>query len=406
MLRKIHTSLNEFINYDIPEITPYNIRKSKCTKKRLNLVIPSINREHLFGGILTALKFFNILKKRFNNKLTFRIILNDASPDEISKTKFSEYTFSSNEEDLDIDNIIIPFNDRYNKTIPIGKNDIFIATSWWTAYVIQKAILQQSKLYKQPPQKLIYFIQDYEPGFYPWSSRYLLALSTYQNKAVKTLAVFNSDLLQEYFHHQGLKFYKEYYFNPKLNINLKKHIDNLKSFNKKKQIIFYGRPNIGKRNCFEIIIKALEQFIQSKENIKDWTIFSVGEKHDTIRIGSIKIESLGKLSLEGYASLLKETAIGISLMMSPHPSYPPLEMAHFGALTITNHYANKDLSKWHDNLFSLTNASPENITNTLLELTTRFEKNPKSGLKGESKVPFYTDDSEQFGFIDKLIKNI
>lgn len=39
-----------------------------------------------------------------------------------------------------------------------------------------------------------------------------------------------------------------------------------------------------------------------------------------------------------------DTYAGISLMSSPHPSYPPLEMSVFGIKVITNNYSNKDLS--------------------------------------------------------------
>jgi hypothetical protein len=53
----------------------------------------------------------------------------------------------------------------------------------------------------------------------------------------------------------------------------------------------------------------------------------------------------GKASLEDYADHLNRAAVGISLMISPHPSYPPLEMAEAGVLTITNNYGCKDLSR-------------------------------------------------------------
>ena len=55
----------------------------------------------------------------------------------------------------------------------------------------------------------------------------------------------------------------------------------------------------------------------------------------------LEMVSAGKLSLQAYGALLNQCAIGISLMLSPHPSYPPLEMAHSGILTITNSFAEK-----------------------------------------------------------------
>ena len=42
----------------IAEILKYEFRKSDFSEKRINLLVPSINPEHVFGGFSTALKFF------------------------------------------------------------------------------------------------------------------------------------------------------------------------------------------------------------------------------------------------------------------------------------------------------------------------------------------------------------
>jgi hypothetical protein len=64
---------------------------------------------------------------------------------------------------------------------------------------------------------------------------------------------------------------------------------------------------------------------------------SVGELHRDIRLArGVILQSKGKLSLEEYAACLEDAAIGLSLMVSPHPSYPPLEMAEFSVRVITN----------------------------------------------------------------------
>jgi hypothetical protein len=64
------------------------------------------------------------------------------------------------------------------------------------------------------------------------------------------------------------------------------------------------------------------------------------------------MRSIGKVSYSDYANLLAEIDIGVSLMLSPHPSYPPLEMASVGAICVTNSYENKNLSEWHPNIIS------------------------------------------------------
>src|SRR5690606_30111304 len=82
-----------------------------------------------------------------------------------------------------------------------------------------------------------------------------------------------------------------------------------------------------------------------------WDVCSAGAAHKEIHLDRTRrVRPLGKLSLEAYARLLCESAVGVSLMCSPHPSYPPLEMAHFGMKVITNRFANKDLASHHGNI--------------------------------------------------------
>ena len=47
------------------------------------------------------------------------------------------------------------------------------------------------------------------------------------------------------------------------------------------------------------------------------------------------------LNYEDYAQLLRASDVGILLMLSPHVSYPPLEMAAAGASVVTNVFSVK-----------------------------------------------------------------
>ena len=78
--------------------------------------------------------------------------------------------------------------DRENPAL-IGPNDVFFATYWTTAYRL-KLILPQMGV-----KKFIYLIQDFEPGFYSWSSSYAQALETY---GMEFHAVINEQLLANY----------------------------------------------------------------------------------------------------------------------------------------------------------------------------------------------------------------
>ena len=55
-------------------------------------------------------------------------------------------------------------------------------------------------------------------------------------------------------------------------------------------------------------------------------------------------------------------------MVSPHPSYPPLEMATFGIKVITNAYGSKDLTSFSQNIISLKDCSSANIAKTLMNI--------------------------------------
>jgi hypothetical protein len=44
---------------------------------------------------------------------------------------------------------------------------------------------------------------------------------------------------------------------------------------------------------------------------------------------------------DGYAEMLRNCDVGLSLMLSPHTSYPPIEMAACGAACVTNVYSVK-----------------------------------------------------------------
>ena len=59
-------------------------------------------------------------------------------------------------------------------------------------------------------------------------------------------------------------------------------------------------------------------------------------------------------------------------MVSPHPSYPPLEMATFGVKVITNTFSNKDLKDFSPNIISLDTVNPVTISNRLSNICSSY----------------------------------
>ena len=374
---------------EVPEIAPIQPREDFCDSLRLNLLVPTIDVSHSFGGVSTAVRVFeqlgNIVQSTSDVRL--RIITDTPTSDE-SIVDLSKWSMRDTA-DADPRHQII--DNAPTRTIPFSRHDVFVATYWTTAFRARGLRAWQERSFGRPAAPLVYIVQDFEPAFYPWSSRYAYAEETYAHGA-DTIAIFNSLLLRKYFEELRYSFLATYHFEPRLDSVLKRLLrpDTTKS----RRILVYGRPSSA-RNCFEVICAGLKKWAQTSRDARKWAIVSAGEKHANVPLGNgLEIQSVGKLSLPDYARMLNECAVGISLMLSPHPSYPPLEMAHSGILTITNSYRNKDLSSWHENIYSIARVMPEEVAEGVQRCTMLFEENNAAGWKGASKVPFYLRDDE------------
>jgi hypothetical protein len=162
----------------------------------------------------------------------------------------------------------------------------------------------------------------------------------------------------------------------------------------------YGRPGTD-RNAFALIVAALKQWVMLQPDVKKWTILSAGEQHLPVDLGyGVYLQSVGKLSIDEYADVLAGSYAGISLMASPHPSYPPLEMSVFGMKVITNTFANKDLSGFNDNIISLNSITPGNIARQLEILCSGYKPSIPHSITNRS----YCENEDVFGFVKEIQK--
>jgi hypothetical protein len=76
--------------------------------------------------------------------------------------------------------------------------------------------------------------------------------------------------------------------------------------------------------------------------------------------------------MDGWARLARDSDIGISLMCSPHPSYPPLEMVASGMVVITSRIYNKDMSRICDN-FLAAEMNVEDLAEVIKESIDRLD---------------------------------
>jgi hypothetical protein len=333
---------------------------------RINLILPLFREYMIYAGVTTALTVFEKITKE--KKYDCRIII--TGPEKYNKSltyRYKDFSHESNCKNM------LYFLEEDDKLL-VRKNDYFIFTDWQTAYSGLEVIDWQIKEYNLDERKYIYLIQDYEPGFYSWSTPYIMADATYKIMNNNAIAVFNSKELYDFFKNNKYAFGKEFYFEPGLNNKLKQFlINNQNECSRDKAIIIYGRPN-SDRNAFTLIINALKIWSSSYKNASEWKIYSLGDQFETIIIENNKIEAMGKLTLDEYASIMLKAYVGISLMISPHPSYPPLEMSTFGVEVITNSFANKDLTDFSSKIHNIKVVTPQIISDKLSEICDSYVK--------------------------------
>ena len=354
---------------DIAEVTPLDARASAIEAPRLNLLLPGVSKRHLFGGAATALQLLEAL----GQGVELRVLVTDERQfEELDPARFSGWAVRGAADEDARGHCLVPLGDRHGLTVPVRRADVFIASAWWTAHLAQALAGWQAEAYAIASRPFVYLIQDFEPGFYPWSAKYVLAEQTYQAGG-KRVAVFNSSELRRFFHGRGFRFEAEYAFDPVFDPLLSRHLEQRKPVNRQRQILVYGRPSIP-RNAFPLIVRALRLWAENDPRAPGWRALSVGEAHPPVSLpNGVALDPLGKLDLDAYARVLSESAIGLSLMVSPHPSYPPLEMAAFGLRTLTNNFEAKRLGDAHPNIIGLDDLSADSIAQQLAALTAAFE---------------------------------
>jgi hypothetical protein len=363
-------------NPDIREVMQMPVRPSTLAEPRINLLLPGLSERHVFGGIATALEF---LRGFEGTAPHFRIIVTDESRlAETEHRRFPGWEFVTLEDEDGGGRRIVPTEDREQASLAVAEGDRFIATSWWTAHIARDILRQQQELFAAAAPSFIYLIQDFEPGFYPWSARYVLAEQTYQDSSTY-VPVFNTGLLKDHSVRLGLVPADALHFDPVINEGVQESLRK-RPASRERQVLVYGRPTV-ERNAFPLVVMSLRRLVAARD-VSDWRFVSVGEAHAPVALGKGKVlESLGKLSINEYGEQLGKSFAGLSLMVSPHPSYPPLEMAAAGMRVVTNGYGEKDLSRWAENIISVRNPNPQAIADALGEQLARY------GLQGDPETP-------------------
>ena len=379
--------------YEIKELYPAEANfNSADLNARINLVVLGLASRDV-GGTSTAIRLLETMAACFSR---VRIVVIGEDEREFEASVWEGWELASRAPSAVRS---IDYLSPGKRLLSIGPNDYFIATQWRTAHFVFQVHALQHGIHN----RVIYLIQDFEPGFYSWGSLYAIADSTYHHRE-STIAVFNTRLLSDYFERYDYRFFKAYTFEPSLNPVLAVHRLKMSVKRKRRLLLVYGRPN-SQRNAFTIVVAALKAWAGSFPCAGDWEVVSLGEKHmDIVISAGVTLHSKGKVSLDAYSSYLLEAAVGLSLMISPHPSYPPLEMAEFAVRVVTNSFANKDLSTRSSYITSVPEVTPQRIAAELARLCKDFDSASDDADLGDARG--FLGGENEFPFIEELMASL
>jgi len=344
---------------------------------RITLILPDLAASKAFGGVMTALAFVAELRTHLQaSGIEMRLVTE--APVDASDNVLTRFPGLADAELVSLAG--------QGRKLPMRAREMCVAYNWWISVNLETALHQQAEHFAQAPLPRVHLIQEYEPQFYPFSSAHLLAHWS-MGLGDGLWGVFNTRELFDYWQRQGHTAAKTYVLEPRMNPAIRPALDDLSVADKTRTLLVYGRPNIP-RNAFFLVHRGLEAW-GARYGAKhgDWKIVSAGEDHPDMPLGGGQVlRGLGKLSLDDYGALLRETAIGLSLMVSPHPSYPPLELAHFGARVLTNRYTGKTPEARHENLIAVDGYDAETIASAVEHEIQAFEADPSRGLTAQSHM--------------------
>jgi len=319
------------------KIAPLALDISDDAPRRVNLLLPTIDLEHLFAGYIAK---FNLARRLAERGLRVRVVTVDPTPSLPRgwQRRLESYDGLSGLTDL----VEVAFGRE--SRIEVSGADAFIATTWWTAHIAQQALAEIGG------RRFLYLIQEYEPSTFPMGSYAALARQSYERPH---FALFSTELLRDYFRSHRIGVYasgvdagdaSSLAFENAITVVDPPPAAELAA-RRPRRLLFYARPEPhAARNLFELGVLALSRALEDGAFRSGWELRGIGTVQGGRPIdlaADARLELLPRIGQAEYARVLRGHDVGLALMYTPHPSLVPIEMASAGMLTVTNSFENK-----------------------------------------------------------------
>jgi hypothetical protein len=320
------------------KLAPLRFALREGAPRRVNLLIPTVDLEHLFAGYIGK---FNVARRLAERGLRVRVITVDPTP-----RLPSGWTRQLESYDglAGLSGKLEFAFGRESAELEASADDRFIATTWWTAHIAHSALAELGG------ERFLYLIQEYEPFTFPMGSYAALARESYE---LPHTALFSSELLRDWFRTQGIGVYasgaeagdaRSVSFENAITQVVAPRAAELRG-RSPRRLLFYARPEPhAARNMYELGMLALARAIDDGAFQRGWELRGIGTVREGRRVAltaGAELELLPRAGQREYASLLPQHDLGLALMYTPHPSLVPIEMAAAGMIAVTNSFENK-----------------------------------------------------------------
>jgi hypothetical protein len=320
------------------KIAPLRFSVSDEAPPRINLLIPTIDLQHFFGGYIAKLNLAARLVERGNRVRIVTVDPVGPLPRDWRRTLESYSGLTGL-----FDRLEVVFG-RESSEIGVSRADGFIATTWWTAHIARDAARVVGG------ERVAYLIQEYEPFTFPMGTYAALAAESYR---FPHFALFSSELLRDYFRRHAIGVYASGTVEgDRASIAFENAITPVDpptaqelADRKASRLLFYARPEPhAARNMFELGVLALSRAVDEGMFGSGWELHGIGtvQRGRRVTLGNgAALEMLPRSDQRSYSKLLSQHDVGLALMYTPHPSLVPIEMAAGGMVTVTNCFENK-----------------------------------------------------------------
>jgi hypothetical protein len=322
-----------------PLLEPLHVFSAPEEARRLTMVTDSINAGYLFGGVGTAIILSALLATRLGARLRLLTRRSEAPDTGNLQTILTANQIPWSGE---VEFLHVPYGGHVS--VPVGEQELFLTTSWWTTWSVRQVA---------QPGRIFYLLQEDERMFYPHGDDRLRCAETLGDSDIRF--IINSEMLFNHLAHgpdalpniasRGVWFEPAF---PLARMRAGRPLERPG----KRVFFFYGRPN-NLRNLYWRGLEAIAACIE--DGILDpnhWEFHFAGRDLRDIELpGQVRPHLNENLPWPEYVRLVLSVDVGLCLMDTPHPSYPPLDLAAAGAIAVTNIFGAKTtLARYSNNI--------------------------------------------------------